>query len=458
MTKIDLGAPLRHLLEQFGQKNIALFCVGGCVRNKLLSLPVKDIDVCAAHPPASLLDLSFKNIMIHPREYGLGTLIIEQCFEDAQYTYEYTAFRKDNYGRQGSHKPEHIQYTSDILEDAKRRDFTINALYADKTGAVADPTGRGLADLERRSVAQIMPFTISEDALRIMRMVRFACTLGFSIEPDTLTAAKENISKLANISKERVRDEFFMILLADTAYGQKDGVLRGLELLKELGALQYIIPSLLSGEGFAQNAEYHKYDVLDHAIHSCAAAPPDLITRLAALLHDIAKPSVYFRDHNMYAHPEDGAHMAEQTLAALRTPKDITEKVSGLVRRHMFDLGNSAKEKAVLRLLSKLGREQFLRLIELRRADFLGSGKGNEAKSADKWQAILEKLEQSNAPIEKSALKVNGHDIMKELQIGPSPLVGHILAELHTIALKKPSQNNYKSLIRYARMIYTRYR
>jgi len=473
---IGLDAALASLMERFSQKGITLYVVGGYVRDSLLesSAGVKlhkkrtrettfreeatrDVDVCAAAPPDVLAGLQIEGVTIAEKSYGMGTLSLTQHWNGQTYSYEYTAFRADHYRQGGAHRPDGVTFTDRMEVDAARRDFTVNALYAGQDGLVLDPTGRGLSDLAQQTIAQVLDETLSQDALRILRMVRFACALGFAIDPATWRTARANVRHLANISAERIRDELFLILLGDVTYGRKDAVLRALRMLRDLGALGYILPELLEGAGFEQKKQYHAYDVLDHNLHACAAAPPDLVTRLAALLHDIAKPSAYARDGNMYAHGDDGADMAAAALARLRAGNELAANVSQLVRYHMFDLDNRAKERAVIRLITKLGKERFLRLCDLREADFIGSGRGMKADSAHKWRTILRKLEEAGAPLHKKQLAVNGNDIMQELSIGPGKRVGDILSALHIIALKKPSQNTYQSLIRYAKIIDAHY-
>ncbi|MDL2236234.1 CCA tRNA nucleotidyltransferase [Christensenellaceae bacterium OttesenSCG-928-K19] len=428
-----------------------IYLVGGVVRNSLLGLAVHDIDVCAAVPPQGVKKIENAAFHVAERSYGLGTVVVTQ----GDYSYEYTAFRRDNYGRGGAHRPEAVCFTESMEEDALRRDFTINVLYAETGGKVIDPLRHGLADLQARVLRMVAKDTLGEDALRILRLVRFATQLGFSIDPETWEAAHENIDKLSGLSRERIRDEFFKILLADVPYGNRGGVLAGLHLLKELGAFAYIIPRLMDGDGFVQSAKYHKYDVMEHSLRACAAAPPDLVVRLAALLHDIAKPTVYKEDGNLYRHPQQGADMAGEALRGLHADNKLVQEVQQLVQAHMFDLDNTAREKAVARMIVRLGPEQFARLCDLREADFEGSGMGNKAASAQKWREALRRMRQQGAPLDRRQLAVTGNDLMRELGIAPGRQIGDLLLALQAYAIKKPKQNNYKSLIRCAKMMYT---
>ena len=454
---IELGRPEQRLLKMLESAGISpVYLVGGYVRNKLLFLPEGDRDIASPFPPQALKEAESPEIQLKERAYGLGTVVVKQLFEGAAYTYEYTAFRCDNYGRGGGHIPQSVTFTQDIGKDALRRDFTVNALYAERSGKVLDPTGRGLAALDGKKIGQVCPDTLKQDALRILRMVRFACELGFDIEEDTYACAKKYANQLKDISRERIRDEFAKILLSDTKYGKRDAVLKGLYILKDIGALRFVFPQLLQGEGVAQSAVYHAYDVLEHGFYTCAATPGDLTLRLAGLLHDIGKPEALLRTGKMYGHDRIGAAMAESALMSLRFEKKTVHNVTELIKCHMFDLRNEAHKKAVVRMITRLGPEQFLRLCDLREADFAGSGKDNVAYSAQKWRKILKELLGQDAPIDRKKLAVNGNDLKKELGIPEGKQIGTLLCRLHEYAIKKPSQNSYKSLIRYAKIVNAR--
>ena len=453
--------PLPGFLKRFFElwKGAGLadaYLVGGYVRNLLLGLAEGDLDIASPELPQKVArKLQCEEVCVEERAYGLGTVVIQQRFGERLYVYEYTAFRCDNYGRGGAHTPVSVAFTQDMDLDAQRRDFTINALYMGADGRVADPTGRGLAAIGNRLVEQVTEETLAQDALRILRMVRFAAELGFEIDGQTYACAKRYAPQLQDISAERIRDEFFKILLADQKYGNTDGVLCGLHLLKDLGALRFIVPRLEDGDGLAQNPNYHAHDVLEHSLRACACAPPDLEVRLAALLHDIAKPEAWHETGKMYGHDKLGAVLAEQALSALRVDKETTRHVCALVRAHMFDLNNDAGKRAVIRMIAKLGQEQFLKLCAVREADFCGSGMGNPPLSAEKWRGILEELVSRDAPLNLRQLAVNGDDLMRELDLPAGKRIGELLQALHAYALKKPSQNNYKSLIKYAKIINT---
>lgn len=452
--KLVLSEPLRKLGEAAEESGAAIYNVGGAVRDRLLGYEAADDDLAGPLRPEELTRLHLPRTTVLDPVNGLGTALIQSSLSGERHTYEYTAFRTDSYGRGGEHRPDGVVFTGDIEQDARRRDFTVNALYVRLSDAeVLDPTGQGLADLRTRTLRMTRPDTLAEDALRILRLIRFAAALDFTIEEKTLWAARDNAHALCDISFERLQAELFRILLGDAAYGCRDAVGRALRLMRDLGVLAYVLPELMDGQSFAQAPRYHRYDVLDHQIETCQAAPPDLTTRLAALLHDVAKPEAYRRDGNMYEHAALGADRAGQMLRRLRAPRQLTAEVTELIRCHMFDLENNAKEKAVIKRLNQLGKEQFLRLADLREADFAGSGMDHPALSAEKWRRVLDGLEHKDAPFTAADLAVNGSDLMRELHIAPGPAIGSLLRRLLEYAQLRPSQNNYKSLIKYAKII-----
>lgn len=441
---------LERIAAAAGSRNIDLYMVGGSVRNDLLNLPAHDIDLCGPYSAQDLRSLASGDVCITDPINGLGTALILSMGQP----FEYTAFRTDSYAPGGAHTPQHVTFTTDMHVDARRRDFTVNALYRHLvTGEILDPLGTGREDLNAHVLRQVRDDTMSEDALRILRLVRFAAQLGFTADPATLEAAKAHVSGLASITPDRIRDELCRILLSDVPYGRVGAPARALAMLRDIGALDYVLPGIAQGAGFAQNPQYHRYDVLDHQIASCAASPPELATRLAALLHDIAKPEVFARDGNMHRHPPVGAERVKEILKHLNMPSEIIRDTVQLVEEHMFDLNNTAKPRTIRRHILRTGPEQFARLADLRDADFAGSGMGNTAQSAEKWRRILAEMQEKKAPFGISDLAVNGHDIMRELQIAPGPEVGEILRALLEYAADRPARNNYNCLLKYARML-----
>ena len=293
---------------------------------------------------------------------------------------------------------------------------------------------------------------MGDDALRIMRMVRFASELGFEAERGTLEAARACAAGLADISPERIREELDRILLSDAKYGIPHGPYRGLELLDNLEALDVILPELAKGRGVAQKPQYHKYDVLHHCFHAVDCIEPSLTLRLAALLHDVGKPAALQATGCMYTHDRLGADIARGILERLRYPSAVIRDVTALIRNHMFDLRTEAKENTIRLWLQEMGIERSRQLIALRRADVHGSGRiEGPVESADRWERILESMIAAGAPFEERQLAVTGADIAGYLGIPPSPRIGYIKAGLLRHCAKRPEDNNKTALLRLSR-------
>ncbi len=455
MIRAELPRSFAVLTDVFSARGFELFLVGGYVRNLVLGLPGGDFDICSAAMPDTAAAIARETgLQVTEKAPELGTIEIRMELNGERHVFEHTTFRRDYYPPGGAHRPYRVEFTEDITEDAGRRDFTAGALYLNLvTRALSDPTGRGLADIQNkvlRAAAEDPDVTIRDDGLRIMRMARFAAELGFDVSPELLACATRRASLLADISAERKRDELMKILLADTKYpglNAADAPLRGLLLLLDTGALKYVLPRLCAGDGVTQSERFHQYDVLRHCLHACAAAPPDPALRLAALLHDIGKPAALSQSGKFYDHDKMGEALAREEMNALRFDNRTKAAVLPLVRYHMFDLEGKAKPKTIRRRAVMLGRETFERLIEIRRADVVGSGKPvTRVPSADNWQAELDRMIDEGVPWTVGELAVTGRDIEQWLSIPPSPQIGMILDALHKECVISPARNNRETL------------
>lgn len=453
MTALPEG--VSRLSEIFSAHGYKLYLVGGYVRNTALGISGGDFDVCSrALPGAAALFLRNEGLNVIEKAPELGTIEVHVTVNGERYAFEHTTFRRDFYPPGGEHRPSRVEFTDDMRKDAARRDFTVNALYLDlETGEIIDPTERGLGDAEQkliRAAADDPDITIRDDGLRVMRMARFAAELGFSVSEELMDCAQKRAGLLADISAERKRDELKKIIMADTKYVSlncADAPERGLLILRDAGAIQYILPRLAEGDGIKQSETYHKYDVLGHGIHTCACAPPRLELRLAALLHDIGKPAALRAGGNMYRHEIIGETLAAEELERLRFENSIKAVVPPLVKYHMFDLEGRAKPGTIRRRAVKVGRELFPLLIELRRADFHGSGLyDGPVASADSWQREFDSMMEEHVPWSVKELNITGSDVMRLLDIPPSPAVGKILDILWRECVARPEYNNAKKL------------
>ena len=395
---------------------VPLFVVGGAVRDDLLGFGVHDYDLSSYLTAEEVVSL-LKNTpyKVTPHSIKLGTLGINV----GDFTMEYTAFRKDSYSLSGAHTPDKVEFNCSHLEDAKRRDFTVNALYYDILGEqIIDLVG-GLEDLKNKILRtpRDAEEVINEDALRILRLVRFASSLGFDVEENTLRVAKEKACSLKEIAVERIRDEFEKILISDTVNGIKDAHIKGLEMMVDLGIMQYVVPEFLEGIGVEQNPKYHVYDVYHHAMETIRVIKPSL--RRVAFFHDVAKPrSVDARGH-MRSHAIKGAAMTREIMnRLLYSHREINWTVK-LVEGHMFNVKCNEPIETI--------REFVLRhydviddLIDLKQADYVAHGIGDgESPSAKIMRQVRDDMVANKVAFTIKELAIGGVDLI-EMGIEPA--------------------------------------
>ena len=341
-----------------------------------------------------------------------------------------------------------MQYAKTLEDDLSRRDFTINAMAIElqKTKNKVIDIFDGQKDLKKKIIKTVgnPEERFSEDALRMLRAVRFATILNFTIEEKTAEAIKKNSIWLEAISKERIRDELLKIIMADKAAD-------GIELLRELGLLKYIVPELLENYGVSQN-KHHIYDCYTHALKSLeytAKKKFNMYVRLAALLHDIAKPKVKAgegENATFYNHEVVGAKITFQLLNRLKFSKKDVEKITKLVRFHLFYYNvGEVGDSSVRRLVKNVGPENMEELLQVRQADRIGSGVPKaEPYKLRHLKYLIEKVSQD--PILPKMLRINGNDLMKILDIKPGPKIGQLLDILLGYVLDDPKKNNKEFL------------
>ncbi len=381
-----------------------IYVVGGFVRDSLFGYEPHDIDLAGDISPEELTAvLTRHGYKVKPNSPKLMTVKIIS----AQNEYEYTAFRTDSYVE--GHSPAEVKRTDDINKDALRRDFTVNAIYYDPLkDEITDPLN-GLKSLEKREFKMTRDDTFTEDGLRLMRLCRQSAELGFSIEENTLTAAKENVSLLKDISPERIRDELDKILVADVRYSVENAHYIGLLTLDKIGAFEIILPEITAGKNMPQRADFHRYDVFGHILHTVKFSSFDI--RLAALLHDCAKPYCYNLTGRYRGHDVEGARIAEDIMNRLRYPKSIIQNTKALVNAHMFDLKCEARENTVRRFI-QANYGIFDELLKLKQADFLGSGiMTGVCPGCTRLNDFRNDMIKDGTPLYLSDLKVNGKDL-----------------------------------------------
>ena len=418
---------IESIVEKIEKKGFQAYLVGGCVRDLLRNVDPKDWDIAVNANPEEIKKIFPKSFINNK----FGTVTVDGA--------EITPFRIEEKYTDKRH-PDKVEWAETIEQDLARRDFTINAIAMNIKGEVID-LFKGQKDLEKKVIKAVgsPEDRFLEDALRMLRAVRFATCLGFFIEKKTAQAIKKNASWLQAISKERIRDEFLKIIMADKAAD-------GIELLKEMGLLKYIVPELEEGYKVSQN-KHHIYGCYEHAILSLKYAAKknfNKYVRLASLFHDIGKPRAKRGEGpnaTFYNHEVIGARMTAQVLNRLRFSKKDIEKIVKLVRYHLFYYNvGEVTEASVRKLIRNAGPENIDELLEVRMADRIGSGCPKaEPYKLRHLRYVIEKVSQD--PISIKTLKLNGDNVMKILSIKPGPKIGWILDILFDYVLIDPKKN-----------------
>lgn len=454
MEKVTIPQIL-SIYKKLRKVGFQAFFVGGCVRDFLMEHPIKDWDLTTDATPEEIQKV-FPHSFYDNRFGTVGIPLKKSPKQEDVFGKDYleiTTFRRES-GYKNLRHPENIEWGESLEEDLSRRDFTINAIAAEliiQSGKLEtkfiDPHG-GQKDLEKKIIRTVgnAEARFNEDALRLLRGIRFATQLSFEIEENTWNAISKNSSNIASISLERIRDELLKILACDHPY-------EGIVLLDKSGMLKEIIPELLLGKGVSQArpGRHHTTDVFTHNFMSLKHCPSrDPIVRLATLLHDVGKPHVASYDGEghviFYNHEVKGAWLANEISDRLRLSRKQREKVVTLIRWHMFTVDEHITDSAVRRFIRRVGLENVADMMDLRIGDRLGGG----TQVAESWRLkkFKERVAQElNPPFSINDLEIDGNDVMKELNIKPGPKVGQILQKLFEEVDEDLSKNDREYLI-----------
>jgi tRNA nucleotidyltransferase (CCA-adding enzyme) len=435
------------ILDNLESKGFESYLVGGCVRDIILKKEPKDWDITTQATPEEIQS-------IFPDSFYTNTFGTVGVKTDTLGVVEITPFRTEGKYSDGR-RPDVVVFTKDIQEDLKRRDFTINAIAYNPIKDIFIDPFLGIKDIENSLIKAvgngIDRFT--EDGLRILRMVRFAAQLNFSIDTETFSAAIETKNTLDLISKERVRDEFIKILMSRHAS-------IAFMYMRTMGILKYISQYLEDSVNVGQNG-CHAYDVFEHLIRSMQCAvdkdyPLDL--RIAALFHDIGKPptkqwSNDKKDYTFYNHEVVGTKITKEILKELNFSRETIEKVTKLIRWHMFFSDTEQiTASAVRRMIVNVGRENIWDLMNLRICDRVGTGRPKEDPyRLRKYMSLIEEV--LSDPTDVSMLKISGQDLLTDLSLNPGPIIGKILNVLLEKALIDPTINTKEQLILEAKSL-----
>lgn len=418
--------------------------VGGCVRDCLMGRTPADWDICTSARPEQVQAL-FGESRVIPTGLKHGTVTLMA----GEMPLEVTTLRRD--GLYEDHRrPSEVTFSQDLQEDLARRDFTVNAMAYHPEQGLTDPFG-GQADLAAKVLRCVGDpgLRFEEDALRILRLFRFAAQLGFAPEEATLAAAGERAALLGHVSAERIAAELNKLLLGQA-------VLEALCLATDLGVLEVILPEIRPAIGFAQHKINHIYPVDRHLFHGVAAAVPRLNVRLAMLFHDIGKPDVFFlgedREGHCPSHAAASAAHAAVVLRRLRYPTKLAREVEQLVALHSHKL--PVDKKALRRLCGELGIDFVRELSYVKEADDLSKAEFKKAQAATyrEVRRLLDEMEAQGDPLGLEALAVRGDDLLA-LGIPCGPRIGEVLSELLSWVLDEPSRNTREALLEHAKAL-----
>ncbi len=456
--KFELPAFAIEILDKFEAAKFEIYIVGGAVRDLLTKKLVDDWDFTTNATPEEILkilpDGYYNNIF--------GTVGI--TLESSPNPLEITTFRRE-YGYSDYRRPDKVEWGKTLEEDLERRDFTINAMaiavveteelkkLRTKKQKEVDckliDTFAGRKDLDEKLIRAVgkAESRFKEDALRMMRAIRIAGELGFTIEEKTFNAIKKNSELINKIAKERVTDELLKILASPNPY-------EGIVLFRNSGLMAQILPEMEATFGIEQKSpgRHHIYDVGTHSLLSLkyvAEKNQDPIVRFATLIHDIGKPATFKKQKNgvitFYNHEIISARIAKDIAKRLRFSKKQADKLWRLVRYHQFTVDERQTDSAIRRFIRNVGIEDVPDMLDLRIGDRLGGGARETSWRLEEFKKRL--IEVQKQPFTVHDLKISGHEVMKTLNIKPGPKVGEILEQLYGEVVEKKIPNEKKSLL-----------
>lgn len=439
--KIELPEQVRFVLRKFTESGFKANIVGGCVRDSILGISPKDWDITTSALPQETEQVLAGTCKLIETglKHGTVTALINNM------PLEITTYRIDGAYSDNRH-PNSVTFTRSLEDDLSRRDFTVNALAYDESRGIIDYFG-GLQDIEKKCIRCVgeSDKRFEEDGLRILRALRFASVLDFSIDPFTSESIRQKKKLLRNIAAERISAEFVKLICGRNA----EQILRDYA-----GVVGEFIPEILPLIGFDQHNAYHIYDVWEHTIHSLSAIEASPILRLTMLLHDIGKPDCYTRDEkgvgHFYGHPQRGAEIAKTVLKRLRFDNATISQVVSLVENH--DLTLEVNVKWVRRWLNKLGENTFRQLLVVQAADTIAHAPHtfDHLDFLKEVETILNEIVSQGQCFSLKNLAVNGKDLL-QIELAEGPEIGQLLEQLLNAVIEEKCPNEKSSLLCYAR-------
>ena len=435
---VEVPAPVNYIIQELEKCGHEAYMVGGCVRDSVLGRKPHDYDICTSATPDEILK-AFPDEEIIPTglQHGTVTILINKE------PFEVTTYRIDG-DYSDNRRPDNVTFTKNLVEDLRRRDFTINAMaYNPKTGLI-DPFN-GMEDIKYKKIRCVgsAEDRFNEDALRILRAIRFEAQLGFAGLPETMFEIERQYDRLKNISIERINSEFCKIVASEQFC---------VELVLYPNVFSLFIPELKDLIGFQQNNPYHAYDVFDHTVHAIEKCESDdLVVRLAVFFHDFGKPHSYQDGEDgirhFKGHRKVSAEITDSIMKRLRFDNETRNNVVELVYYHdaTFEVG----KKYVKRWLNKIGEKQFRRLLEVRRADIKGQKTDYEKsriEKVDNIEKILEEILAEKSCFSLKDLTVNGNDVKEVMKLKEGKDIGYWLNEILKRVIDGELENNRDDL------------
>ena len=436
---VEVPAPVNYIIQELEKCGHEAYMVGGCVRDSVLGRKPHDYDICTSATPDEILKaFPDKEIIPTGLQHGTVTILINKE------PFEVTTYRIDG-DYSDNRRPDNVTFTKNLVEDLRRRDFTINAMaYNPKTGLI-DPFN-GMEDIKYKKIRCVgsAEDRFNEDALRILRAIRFEAQLGFAGLPETMFEIERQYERLKNISIERINSEFCKIVVSEQFC---------VELVLYPNVFSLFIPELKDLIGFQQNNPYHAYDVFDHTVHAIEKCESDdLVVRFAVFFHDFGKPHSYQDGEDgirhFKGHGKVGAEITDSIMKRLRFDNETRNNVVELVYYHdaTFEVGN----KYVKRWLNKIGEKQFRRLLEIRKADIKGQKPDYEESRIEKVnniESIIVEILSEKSCLSLKDLAVNGNDVKEVMKLKEGKDIGYWLNEILKRVIDGELENNKDDLV-----------
>ncbi len=442
--KITVPEKAQYIVKKIQAAGHEAFVVGGCVRDSILGREPQDWDITTSAKPEEVKALFPRTI-----DTGLqhGTVTVMQDKEG----FEVTTYRIDGKYEDSRH-PKEVIFTPNLEEDLKRRDFTINAMAYNEEQGLIDIFG-GMEDIQAGIVRCVgnPQERFQEDALRILRAIRFSAQLGYVIEDATKEGIRQLAPTLQNISAERIQTELVKMMVSPHPDYLREAY--------EMGVTKVFLPELHLAMETEQNHPHHCYSVGEHILHSLTAVKADKVLRLAMLFHDIGKPATLTTDEkgitHFYNHATVSADMAKQILRRLKFDNDTISMVSRLVLYHDYGNGVPATMRIVRRAMNKVGEDAFPWLLQVRSADVYAQSdykRQEKEEELQKWQQLYEEILEQNQCVSLKTLAVTGGDLIA-IGMKPGKELGEMLNKLLELVLEEPSLNTKELLLEQAKKI-----